>query len=100
MKLGPHLGVWFGLVTAVAAIGAKAVAANITVVGPTGGGDLRISAAAFTTRTTTIEFSAGQTRANNAILSLTGGPEGAVTVKCDIASGATHVVLDVSGYFR
>jgi hypothetical protein len=80
--------------------GARAVAANVTVVAPSGPGDLRLGPVGLGDRTSTINFRAGQARANEAILSLTGNPLGEVAVQTDILPGATHLVVDVSGYFQ
>ena len=79
-----------------------AIAAIVTVVGATDGGDLRL----FPTLTalpgaSTINFAAGPTRANNAILSL--GDGGRVSVRTDMLPGSTGTVdflIDVYGYFR
>ncbi len=78
---------------------AQAAAFNFTVVGPTIGGDLRIfpGGAALPT-VSTINYKAGQTRANNAILLL--GPTGDITVRVDQASGSVHLIIDVTGYFE
>ena len=72
---------------------------NLTVVEPTGQGHLRLSPAR-TPRTlaSTINYAAGQTRANNAIVTLSG--LGELAVFCGQASGSVHFVLDVSGYFE
>jgi parallel beta-helix repeat protein len=82
--------------------GAKAVALNATVVGPTGLGDLRLyPAGTFAPGASTINFSAGKTRANNAVISLGGG--GQISVRCDMAPsppGQTHFLFDVTGYFQ
>ena len=45
--------------------------------------------------TSTINFSTGQTRANNAVVKL--GSSGAVRA---VSSAATHIVIDVTGYFQ
>jgi outer membrane protein assembly factor BamB len=79
---------------------ALAVAVNLTVVSPTGPGDLRLGPNGFNAPTTAINFSPGQVRTNNAILSLTGDPVGSLAVQTDIAGGATHLVVDVTGYFK
>jgi hypothetical protein len=48
--------------------------------------------------TSTLNYVAGQTRANNAIVGLS--TSGALAVRCTQASGTAHVVLDVTGYFE
>jgi streptogramin lyase len=45
-----------------------------------------------------INYSAGQTRANNGILAL--GSGGYVIVHCGQSSGTVHLILDASGYFQ
>jgi hypothetical protein len=81
--------------------GARAVALNVTAVNPTDLGNLRLYPAGQPVPTSsTINFAAGTTRANNAILPL--GTGGQVTVQCDMppgSTGTTHLLLDVSGYF-
>ena len=79
---------------------AEAVAVNLTVVSPSGPGDLRLGPNGFASPTAAINFSPGQVRTNNAILSLTGDPVGSLAVQTDITAGATHLVVDVTGYFR
>jgi hypothetical protein len=76
---------------------AKSVAVNLTVVAPASNGHFT----AFPTGgslppTSTLNFSAGQTRANNAVLPL--GPGGAVTI-FNASAGTAHVVIDVTGWF-
>ena len=77
---------------------AKSVAANLTVTQPTAGGHLTV----FPTGSTpllasAINFSARQTRANNAVLRL--GAGGAVSVLSG-TSGTVHLILDVTGWFE
>ena len=48
---------------------------------------------------TTINFGANQTRANNAIIALSSDGTGRVDVKND-GAGTVHVIVDVNGYFR
>ena len=79
---------------------ASAVAVNVTVVSPSGPGNLRVGPASFASPTSTINFAAGVTRANDAVLGLTGFPLGSVWVETDIFPGTTHFVLDVTGYFQ
>jgi len=78
---------------------ARAVAVNVTVVGPTRAGNLRLyPAGAALPNASVVNFAASRTRANNALAAL--GAGGQVTVQCDMPSGTTHFVLDVAGYFR
>ncbi len=79
---------------------ALAVAGNVTVVFPGSAGDLRIGPVGLADRTSTINFHAGDVRANDAILSLTGNPVGQIAVETDIPTGGVHLVMDVSGYFK
>jgi hypothetical protein len=79
---------------------ATAVAANVTVVSPSGPGNLRLGPGDFAAPTSTLNFGAGQTRANNAVIGLTGYPLGSLWVETDIFPGTTHFVLDVTGYFQ
>lgn len=77
---------------------AIAISLNVTVTSPTGSGDLRIYAGGGAAPlASVINYSAGQTRANNAIVSL--GPDGSLGVQCDQASGTVQMILDVNGYF-
>jgi hypothetical protein len=77
---------------------ARAVSVNVTVTEPTdfgflvlfpGGGPPPLASA--------INFRPGQTRANNAIVTL--GPGGDLVVRTGMASGGVQAILDVSGYF-
>jgi streptogramin lyase len=79
---------------------ATAVAVNIAVTQQTNGpGFLTLyPAGAALPTTSTINFRAGQTRANNAILPLSG--LGALSVYCAQGGGTTHLILDVTGYFQ
>ena len=78
---------------------ARAVSLNVTVTGSTGFGDLRLFPAGATSVTSSvINWATGRTRANNAIIGL--GPNGALTVWAVMGGGATHVILDVNGYFQ
>jgi uncharacterized repeat protein (TIGR01451 family) len=77
---------------------AKAVAANVTVVTPTGSGYVSIYPAGTLPGTSTVNFQAGQVRAGNAVLAL---KNGAVDAKATVGgSGTVQVVIDVSGYFE
>jgi hypothetical protein len=79
---------------------AKAVSVNATVTAPGAAGFLTLApgGAAFPL-TSTINFSPGQTRANNAVVTLATDGSGRI----DVTNGATapvHFILDVNGYFR
>ncbi len=77
--------------------GAKAVSINVTVTQPTGPGNLRLFPAGGAVPTASaINYTAGQTRANNAIIGLSAAGE--LTAHCQ-SSGSTHLILDVNGYF-
>jgi Right handed beta helix region len=78
---------------------AKAVSLNLTVTQPTAQGNLRIyPEGAPLPLASTLNYVAGQTRANNAIALLSAS--GKVAVRCSQVSGSAHVVLDVNGYFE
>ena len=77
---------------------AKSVAANLTVTQPTAGGHLTVfPSGSVPPLASAINFSAGQTRANNAVLRLGNG--GAVSVQSG-SSGTVHLILDVTGWFE
>jgi hypothetical protein len=77
---------------------ALALAVNVTVVDPTSMGFLTAYPGFPVPATSTLNYRAGQTRANSAILSL---GEGAVyRVLCAQPSGSAHVLVDVMGYFE
>jgi len=78
---------------------ATAVSLNLTVTGSTAAGFVALypDGSAFP-GVSTINFRAGQTRANSAVASL--GPAGGVNVLLGQAAGTTtHLILDVNGYF-
>jgi hypothetical protein len=78
---------------------ARAISVNITVTQPTTGGHLTVyPAGAPISPTSSINYSAGQTRANNAVILL--GATGDFSVLCGQSSGTTHVIVDVNGYFE
>jgi predicted outer membrane repeat protein len=77
---------------------AKAVAANVAVTQPTKTGFVNVyPALTLPPVTSVVNYVAGVTRANNAIISL--DASGQVAVRCG-PSGTAHVVMDVSGYFQ
>jgi hypothetical protein len=79
---------------------AKAISINVTVTGPTSIGFLTLfPGGTAAPLASTINFRAGQTRANNAIVAL--GAGGTMSVVDGQASGnTTHFILDVNGYFQ
>ncbi len=81
---------------------AKALSVNVTVVGPPGQGHLRFFPGDGTApSTSTINFSAGQTRANNAILKLAGSGSGTLGIHCEALSvSPVHAIVDVNGYYQ
>jgi IgA Peptidase M64 len=78
---------------------AWAVSLNLTVTAPTSAGDLRVfPAGSPLPSSSALNYGAGQTRANNAVLSLNGA--GSLAVLCEQQSGQAHLILDVNGYFE
>jgi hypothetical protein len=78
--------------------GARSLSINLTVTQPTAAGHLRLYAAGTPLPVvSSINYSAGQTRANNAIA--TPSESGELAVWCSQASGTVHFILDVNGYF-
>jgi hypothetical protein len=78
---------------------ASALSLNVTVVDPEGAGHLTLFPAGTPLPpTSTLNYRAGRTRANNAILSLS--PPGYFDMRSFQPQGTTHVVIDVNGYFQ
>jgi len=78
--------------------GADGVSVNVTVTQSTAAGDLRLFPGAPPPFVSTINYSSGQTRANNATAVL--GIDGGITVHSDQPAGTVHFILDVNGYFQ
>jgi uncharacterized repeat protein (TIGR01451 family) len=79
--------------------GARAVAVNLTVVGATGSGYLILGKPGTPLpATSSLNFPAGVTRTNNAVVGLANGALDAQAVVA--GSGSVQVVIDVSGYFQ
>jgi hypothetical protein len=79
----------------------KAVALNVTVTAPAGPGDLRLFPGGIAApNTSTVSFSAGQTRANNAVIGVTQDGHGTLTALASPSSGMVNVIIDVNGYFQ
>jgi hypothetical protein len=81
---------------------AVALSVNVTALTPSSNGYLTLFPAHWPRpNTSVVNFSAGQTRANNALLLLSGAPEQAFMVFPGMpSSGTVHVVVDVNGYFE
>ncbi len=78
--------------------GAKAVSLNVTVTQPSAGGNIRVFASgAPVPQVSSLNYSAGLTRANNAISPLNAA--GQMAVWCG-PTGTAHVIVDVNGYFQ
>jgi hypothetical protein len=79
---------------------AKSLSVNVTVTQPSSGGHITaFPAGGSVPSSSTLNFSAGQTRANNAVLGLS--PAGGVSVSTMLSSGGTvHLIVDVNGYFE
>lgn len=78
---------------------AKAISLNLTVTQATVQGNLRLYPAGTPPPlVSTLNYAAGQTRANNAVASLNAA--GQLAVRCSQAGGSAHVIIDVNGYFE
>jgi hypothetical protein len=78
---------------------AKAAATNLSVTQPSTAGGLRLyPAGSVLPLATSINYRAGQTKANNNVAPL--GSGGTLGVHCDQESGAVQVIIDVTGYFQ
>jgi hypothetical protein len=78
---------------------AKAISVNLAVTGATAGGNVRLHPGGSPIPTiSSLNYSAGQTRSNNAIVSLNSAGEMAVFVSQP--SGTVDFILDVNGYFE
>jgi ELWxxDGT repeat protein len=78
---------------------AGAVSINVTVTQPTAAGFLTIYPSGIARPLVSVlNYSAGKTRANNAVVTL--GATGALAIFAGQASGTAHVIIDVNGYFE
>jgi hypothetical protein len=80
---------------------ARALVLNVTVTNPTASGHVHLAATPWPADTSTINFQAGQTRANNAVVTL--APDGtlaATPILEGSASGTVDLILDLSGYLE
>jgi hypothetical protein len=79
--------------------GARAISFNATATLPSTTGDLRLYAGGTPRPTaSSVNYRAGQTRANNGFAPL--GASGDLAVRCDQNSGNVQVIIDVNGYFQ
>jgi hypothetical protein len=80
---------------------AKAIAVNLTVVGAPQSGYLRFFPGdGQVPNAAALNFSAGQTRTNNAVLMLASSGTGTLAVQNSTGSALLNVVIDVNGYFQ
>lgn len=78
---------------------ARAVAINLTATAPTAAGNLRLfPAGGAEPLASSLNYTPGLTRANNAVVGL--GAGGEIAVRVGQASGSVHVIVDVTGYFE
>jgi hypothetical protein len=77
---------------------------NVTVTAPSGSGYLTVFASDKERPiTSSINYSAGQTRANSAVLRLSDGPNNRGNLALYVgpaSSGTVHAIIDVTGYFE
>jgi hypothetical protein len=80
---------------------AFALSVNVTVVSPTADGSLTLYSGGVPPPwpASAISFSAGRTRANNAIVQLSSDGFATIGVQSN-STGSLHLVLDVNGYFE
>ncbi len=79
---------------------AKAISVNVAVTGPAASGFLKLYPGdGLAPLASSINFSAGQTRANNAIVLLATDGSGSLRVQ-NGSTGTVHFILDVNGYFE
>lgn len=83
---------------------ARALAANVTVTGPTAAGHLILYPPQFSPTSpsaSTINFTGGKTRANNALLPLSpDGYQALAVLPFVLGNGQVHLIVDVVGYFE
>ncbi|MEA2558909.1 MAG: hypothetical protein QOH06_413 [Acidobacteriota bacterium] len=80
---------------------ARALAVNVTALGATAPGHLRFHEGGLAApNASTINFSGGTTRANNAILPLSLAERGLGVTPFVTGGGTVHLILDVVGYFE
>lgn len=78
---------------------ASTIAVNVTVIGASSAGNLQMWPAGTTPPgTSVLSFQAGQTRANNAFVTL--GVSGSFSALAGMPTGSVHLVVDVVGWFE
>jgi hypothetical protein len=78
---------------------AKALSLNVTVTGATTDGHVLVAGSPWASGTSTLNFRAGQTRANSSVVTL--DPRRNLAALAVLApGGAVDLILDVNGYFR
>jgi len=78
---------------------ARAVSLNLAVTGPTTAGHLRLfPTGGAEPLVSAINYAAGLTRGNNAIVAL--GAGGEIAIRVGQTAGSVHVILDVNGFFE
>ncbi|HUL79927.1 MAG TPA: glycoside hydrolase family 44 protein [Vicinamibacteria bacterium] len=78
---------------------AKALSINVTVTGATTTGYVVVyPGGGLSPSTSTLNYAAGATRANNAVVGL--GTGAALAARSGQASGTVHLIVDVNGYFE
>jgi hypothetical protein len=81
-------------------LGASAIIGNLTIVGQSSGGYFSLTPNPVANPTTsTINFPAGDTRANGATVPLSGAGKLSGVFKAPTGN-KTHIIIDISGYFR
>jgi hypothetical protein len=80
---------------------ARSVVLNVTVDYATAPGDLRLYAGGESLPwASTINFSAGQTRSNNATIPLSSNGSGHMSARNDQGAGTVHLIVDAYGYYQ
>jgi hypothetical protein len=78
---------------------ASALALNVTVTGAAAQGNIRMAPGNGLTDSSTINFTKGVTRANNAIVMLSTDGSGGVSAT-NRSTGSVHLIVDVYGFFQ
>lgn len=81
---------------------AQAISINVTVFQPSASGHLTLFPSDVPAPdTNTISFNAGQNRANNAVLALSGDGQGSIEALATLnVQGQVHLIVDIYGYFK